>query len=279
MVHIITDSTCDIMKEEQEKMGITVLSLIVNFGEEMYKDGVEMTRQEFYDKLEKAQTLPTTSQINPAEFEEVFQKAIDNGDEVVCILVSSELSGTYQSAVIAANIVDPDKIHLVDSCSATIGLSILLKEAVRLRDAGYSAKEIANTIQSLSKRVRLFAVIDTLKYLKMGGRLSATSAMIGSILGIHPIIEVKDGKVTAIDKSRSTKSGLQKLQECLEREPADFSYGFAYGHSNSEERLEKCMDYLKPYVQTDDIIIRNIGSVVGTHAGPGVVGIAYIIKE
>lgn len=279
MVHIITDSTCDIMKEEQDKMGITVLPLTVNFGDVIYKDGVEITREEFYDKLDKAQTLPTTSQVNPAEFEEIFEKKLNNGDEVVCILVSSELSGTFQSAVIAADGFSSDKIHMVDSCTTTIGLSILLKEAVKLRDAKYSAKEIAKHIQQLTKRVRLFAIIDTLKYLKMGGRLSATSAMIGSILGIHPIVELKDGKVNVIDKSRSMKSGLQKLQEYLEKEPADLTYGFAYGHSNSEERLEKCMDYLKPFVTTDDILIRNIGSVVGTHAGPGVVGIAYIVKE
>jgi DegV family protein with EDD domain len=267
------------MKEEQDKMRITVLPLVVNFGDEMYKDGVELSRQEFYDKLEKSQSLPTTSQINPAEFEEVYEKIINDGDEVLCILLASELSGTYQSAVIAANGIDSDKIHLVDSCTSTIGLSILLKEAVKLRDNGYSGKDIANHIEQLAKRVRLYAVIDTLKYLKMGGRLSATSAMIGSILGIHPIVKVQDGKVSAIGKSRSLKSGLAKLQECMEREPADFAYGFAYGHSNSEERLHKCMDYLKPYVGTDDIIIRNIGSVVGTHAGPGVVGIAYIAKE
>lgn len=279
MVHIITDSTCDIMKEEQDRMGITVLPLVVNFGEEMYKDGVELSREEFYDKLEKAQSLPTTSQVNPAEFEEVFEKIISNGDEVVCILLASELSGTYQSAVIAADGIDSDNIYLVDSCTTTIGLSILLNEAIKLRDKGYSGKDIASNIQRLAGRVRLYAVIDTLKFLKMGGRLSATSAMIGSILGIHPIVELKDAKVNVIGKSRSLKSGLTKLQEYLENDPADFSYGFAYGHSNSEERLLKCMDHLKPLVKTNDIIIRNIGSVVGTHAGPGVVGIAYIAKE
>lgn len=279
MVHIITDSTCDIMKEEQDRMGITVLPLVVNFGEEMYKDGVELSRKEFYDKLEKAQSLPTTSQVNPAEFEEVFENIISNGDEVVCILLASELSGTYQSAVIAADGIDSDNIYLVDSCTTTIGLSILLNEAIKLRDKGYSGKDIASNIQTLAGRVRLYAVIDTLKFLKMGGRLSATSAMIGSILGIHPIVELKDAKVNVIGKSRSLKSGLTKLQEYLENDPADFSYGFAYGHSNSEDRLYKCMEHLKPLVETNDIIIRNIGSVVGTHAGPGVVGIAYIAKE
>lgn len=279
MVHIITDSTCDILKDEQERMNITVIPLVVNFGSEMYKDGIEITNKEFYEKLEKVQSLPTTSQVNPAEFEEAFQKVINNGDEVVAILVSSELSGTYQSAFIAMGMVSTESIHLVDSLSASFGLSLLVKEAVKLRDAGHNGKEIAEIIQGLSKRIKLFAVIDTLKYLKMGGRLSATSAMIGSFLGIHPVAEVQNGKVVVIGKARSIKSGFRKLQECIERDPADFAYGFAFGHANAEDRLEKCIEYLKPIIDTEDILTRNLGSVVGTHTGPGVIGIAYISKE
>ena len=279
MVKIITDSTSDIAKEDQVRMDLTVLPLIVNFGEQSYKDEIEISRGEFYDKLEKAEELPTTSQVNPAEFEEVFQKAIDDGDEVVAILISSELSVTYQSAVIAADMVSSDKIHIVDSTSGSFGLALLVKEAVKLKEAGFSAKDIADRIRDLTKRLRLVAVIDTLKYLKMGGRLSATSAMIGGFLGIHPVLKVQEGKIIPVGKARSTKSGLKKLKEFLDNEPADFKYGFSFGHSNARDRLDNCIDYFKPFLETDDILICNIGSVVGTHTGPGVVGISYITKE
>lgn len=279
MVRIITDSTCDISKEEQIQMGITVVPLVVNFGENSYKDGIEISREEFYSKLEQAEELPTTSQVNPAGFEEEFQKALDEGDEVVAILLASELSGTYQSAVIAADTLESENIHLVDSGTVTMGLALLLKEAVRLRDKGLLGKEIAKEIKTLSKRVRIVALIDTLKYLKMGGRLSAASAMIGSFLGIHPLLKVQHGVVQSVGKVRSLKAGIRKLQEYLEEEGVDFSYGISFGHSNAVERMNSCMEYMKPYLKTEDYILCNIGTVVGTHAGPGAMGIAYITKK
>lgn len=278
MVRIITDSTCDISKEEQTKLGITVIPLTVNFGDTSYRDGIEITREEFYDKLKNVDELPTTSQVNPAEFEEVFQRVIDDKDEVVAIVVSSELSGTYQSAIIAADALESPNIHVVDSTTVTVGLALLVKEAARLRDEGYSGKDIAKELEQLSKRVRVLAVIDTLKYLKMGGRLSATSAMIGEFLGIHPMLKVENGKIIPIGKARSMKSGIKKLEEFLQEEPADFSYGFSFAHSNAHDQLVNCMDYLKPHLKTDDFIVCNIGSVVGTHTGPGVVGISYITR-
>lgn len=279
MVRIITDSTCDISKEEQLQMGITVIPLTVNFGDNSYKDGIEISREEFYSKLGEAENLPTTSQVNPAGFEEEFQKAIDEGDEVVAILIASELSGTYQSAVIAADTVESEHIHLVDSKTVTMGLALLIKEAVRLRDKGLNGSKIAEEIEKLSKRVRIVALIDTLKYLKMGGRLSAASAVIGGFLGIHPLLKVQAGAIHPVGKVRSIKAGIRKLQEFLEEEEADFSYGISFGHSNAPERLDNCMEYMKPYIKTEDFIICNIGTVVGTHAGPGAVGIGYVTKE
>lgn len=278
MVKIITDSTCDITLEEQISMGITVVPLSVNFGEKSYKDGIQISREEFYNKLELAEELPTTSQVNPAEFEDAFREALKDGDEVVAICLSSDLSGTYQSAVLAADMVESERLYLVDTGTVTLGLALLIKEAVKLRDAGHSGKEIADRIQEISKRVQILAVIDTLKYLKMGGRLSATSAMVGSFLGIHPILKVQQGKILPIGKVRSIKAGIRKLKEYLEEEGVDYTYGFAFGHSNATDKLTHCIEYMAPFVETKDFIVCNIGSVVGTHAGPGVVGVAFITK-
>lgn len=279
MIHIITDSTCEFNPEEQKNMNITVIPHQINFGEVSYRDNIDITREEFYEKLVTVQELPTTSQINPAEFEEVFQKVKEKDEEAVVLLITSELSGTFQSAHIATEMVDSEHIYLVDSNTGSFGLALLVKEAVKLREAGFKAKEIATKIQSLSKRIKLVAVIDTLKYLKIGGRISASSAFIGNILGIHPILEVRNGKIIAIDKVRSFKAGMRKLLEYLEKEPADLSYGLSFGHSNAKEKLDKFVDYIKASYPTNDITITNIGSAVGAHTGPGVIGISYITKE
>lgn len=276
MIRIITDSTCDISKEEQMELNIKVIPLTVYFGDTGYQDGIELSKSEFYEKLEKSDVLPKTSQLNPSQFEEAFKEAIDAGDEVVCIVISQELSGTYQSAVIAADEFEGSTIEIVDSTTASIGLALLVKEAVKLRDQGLSAKLIAVKIRLLAIKVRLYGIIDTLKYLKMGGRLSAASAVIGNILGIHPIIEVRNGKVEAVGKVRSLKSGLEKLIEYTELHPIDYRYGFGYGHSNCEDKLEKVKILMKEHIKTDDISQVNMGSVVGTHTGPGVICIAYI---
>lgn len=279
MVQIITDSSCEISKEDQARMNITVLPHIVRFGDRSFKDDIDITRNEFYEMLEKAQELPTTSQINPAEFEEVFQKVTNDGDDVVAILLSSEVSGTFQSATIAAEMVCPEKIYLVDSNTGSFGLPLLINEAVKLRDAGLSPNEIVEKIQGLTKRIKMYAVIDTLKYLKMGGRLSSTSALIGTLLGIRPILEINNAKIVPVDKVRNIKTGLRKMKEYLDKEPADFKYGFSFGHANAKERLDNCIAYFKPFLDTDNIMIGNIGSSVGAHTGPGVIGISYIKKE
>lgn len=279
MVQIITDSTCEFSQKEQIDMNITVIPHRVCFGNVSYKDNIDITREEFYEKLATVQELPTTSQINPSEFEDVFQKVKDKNDQAVVLVITSELSGTYQSASIASDTVNSNNIYLVDTNTGSFGLALLVKEAVKLRDAGMMAKDIALKIHSLSKRIKMFAVIDTLKYLKIGGRISASTAMIGTILGIHPIMEVRNGKILAVDKVRGFKSGMKKLLDYLEREPADLSYGLSLAHSNSMDKLERFMEYLKTTIKTDDIIVTNIGSVVGAHTGPGVIGISYIAKE
>lgn len=278
MVRIVTDSTCDILKDEQEALGIRVIPLTVMFGDKSYKEGIDLSKEEFYEKLADSNILPKTSQVNPQEFEDAFREIIEDGDEVLCILVGAKLSGTYQSATIAAVEFDSSKIVIIDSKISSIGLALLVKEAVKLRDMGKNLKEIQVKINNMVDKVRLYGVIDTLKYLKLGGRLSTTSAIIGSILGIQPIIEVRDGKVSAVGKARSLKSGLNKVIELIDENPIDYKYSLAYGYSNDMDKLDKALEHMKDKVITDNKFISNIGSVVGTHAGPGVVCIAYISK-
>lgn len=278
MIRIITDSTSDIPLGRRAKIGVDVLPLTIHFGQESFKDGVDITGEQFYQKLEQAKELPTTSQINPYEFSEIFQKYIDQGDEIVCITISSHLSGTHQSAVSARDSVCPERIHLIDSLNATFGLGLLVEQAVKLRDSGASADAIEAEIRCLVGKVRLIAAVDTLKYLKMGGRISSASAAVGNLLGIRPIISIIDGKVEAIGKARGKSAAMKEILANYEKDPADLSYGIAFGHSNAPDMLQECMETFASALDINKALTSDIGSTVGTYAGPGATGIAYIAK-
>ena len=202
MVRIITDSTSDLSGKRQKELGVEVLPLTVVFGEEKYKDGTELKSAEFFKKLEKAERLPTTVQLSPLELEDAFARHVKNGDDVVGIFISSYMSGTYQSAAIARENAGPERIFVVDSYTTTFPLGMLVEQAAKMRDKGMGAAEIAENVKKLSGRLRLFAAVDTLKYLKMGGRLSGAAAFVGGLLGITPIISIVDGRVIAIGKTR-----------------------------------------------------------------------------
>lgn len=279
MVRIITDSTCDIPPERVAKLNIEVLPLVVNFGNESYRDGVDISVPEFYERLAKSDVLPFTSQVNPSEFEAAFRRCVEASDEVVYLGISSELSGTYQSAYLAKVLLPDASIHIIDTHTVTFALGLLVEIAVSLRDKGLSAEKIAENIRELSTRTRLVAAVDTLKYLKMGGRLSAASAVVGSLLNISPIVSVVNGKVQAIGKARGRKAAFRFMLRELQNDRRDEDYPVSFGHSHAPERLMECMEFFAPHVDTACAVIGNIGCIVGTHAGPGAVGIAYIIKQ
>jgi DegV family protein with EDD domain len=279
MVRIITDSTSDLGRAHGEELGIDILPLTVHFGQESFRDGVDISIPEFYAKLTSSNTLPSTSQVNPSDFETLFRQYTADGDEVLCLLISSDLSGTCQSALMARDMVGSENIHIVDTRSVTFALGLLVEEAVRLRDSGKTAAEIADVITGLSRRLCLVAAVSTLKYLKMGGRLSATSAVVGGLLNINPIVSVQNGKVEAIGKTRGRKAAFQFMLKYLQQNPADPGYPVAFGHSNDPEALSACMEFFSAYVDTKSCVVGDIGSIVGTHAGPGATGIAYFAAE
>ena len=281
MIQIITDSTCDLSAEAARRLGLKVMPLTVHFGGEAYLDGVDITPAQFYEKLAASgDVLPTTSQINPGAFVDAFEAELARGNEVVGIFLSSELSGTYQSAVMARDMVGSQRIHLVDSRTVTFPLALLLSEAARLRDEGLDGAELARQVTALSGRLRLMAVLDTLKYLKLGGRISSATALLGGALGITPIIGLNDGKVESLGKSRGRKAGLKWILGRLEQAPVDPSLGVAFGHSNCPELMAECEALFAPHTAGAPRTLRcDIGSVIGTHAGPGAAGIAYFVKE
>ena len=277
MVQIITDSTSDLTAQEAAALNVHLIHMRVIFEDGVFVDGVDISKEEFYAKQAEAKVLPKTTQLNPQEYCDAFQPLLDSGDEVVAILVSSRLSGSFQSATIAAGMVEGgERLHLVDSLNATIGEGLLVREAVRLRDAGKSAAEIAAELEALRSRVRFIAFVGTLKYLKMGGRISATTAAVGTMLHISPVVAVVDGEVKAVGKVRGSQKIMAYTLDFAREYPVDTRHCVVFGHSRCQDTMEAYRDKVAEALGIRDYFSEELGAVIGTHAGPGCCGLAYI---
>lgn len=274
-IRIIVDSTADLTPQLRER--VTVVPLTIHFGEEEFVDGVNITSALFYQKLETTKVLPTTSQASPYAFSAAYGQAVADGDEVVAIVVSSRLSGTYQSAVIAAEDY-PGKIHVVDTRNIALGSAILVDYALHLLDEGCSAEEIARKVEQNRSRVRLMAVVDTLEYLQRGGRLSKTAAIAGGILSIKPIITLVDGEIKVLAKGRGNKQANALMNQEIRKAGLDTDMPRMLGYTGTDDTL------LRKYRQESEELWdpataeELVCGVVGTHAGPGAVAVAFFEK-
>jgi DegV family protein with EDD domain len=279
-VRIITDSTSDISAVQATKLGVTIVPLKVIFGEKEYREGVEISIEGFYDKLVKAEKLPTTSQPSPDDFLKGFLEAKEAKDSVVVILISGKLSGTVQSATIAKEMAEYEDIHIVDSQTTITGLRFLVEHAVKLRDEGKGATEIVPILEDLKDRIVLLAMVDTLEYLHKGGRLSKSSAILGSLLKFKPIITVKDGVIGVVGKERGTNKGIAKMLESIEeRGHIDDKYPLYFGYTAEDSKTKQLMESVKERFGFSNGSLYPVGCVVGTHAGPGACVITYISKN
>lgn len=280
-VQFIIDSASDILPGEARELGLIHLHLTVLFGEETYRDAVDLTHEGFYEKLVENDVLPTTSQIPPGDFAAAYEKVVEAGDEAVVITLSGKLSGTYQSAVIAAEGYE-DRIFVVDSENVTIGERILVQLGLVLRNQGLSAREIAARLDEEKKNIRLLALLDTLEYLKKGGRISAATAFAGGLLSIKPVIAVEDGLVAMRGKARGSKQGNNLLRQLVEEcGGIDFQKPFALAYSGlSDKLLQKYIDDSGELWQgmAEFLPISTVGCTIGTHAGPGAVAVAFFAK-
>ena len=277
-VKIIVDSTVDLTPELKERVRVVPLS--VRFGDQEFQDGVTITAEKFYEMLVRSEELPTTSQPTPAAFEDAYREAVDAGHEVVCITIASKLSGTYQSATIAADEF-PGKVFVVDSRTAAIGSGILTEYALKLVDKGMSGQQILNELMEKRKKVRLFAIVDTLEYLKKGGRLSSTVAFVGGLLNLKPIICVdEEGALGVPGKARGMKSAFAQLTELSSQYGGpDYDMPIMLGYTGgSDENLCK---YMAENTQMWDPNTEKtiVGSAIGVHVGPGAVATAFFSKE
>lgn len=272
---IIVDSTLDLMPEV--KSCVSVVPLTVNFDNEEYIDGVTIDHKTFYEKLVESDVLPSTSQATPDKFAKEFEKAKEANEEVLVITLSSKFSGTYQSATIAAE--DFDNIYIVDSGTTAVGGGILVEYALKLLDEGKSAKEIAEKLNEVKEKIVIVALLDTLEYLKKGGRISKTVAFAGTLLNIKPVLSVIDGEIAMLGKARGSKQGNNLLVQEIEKAGGiDFSMPLLLGYSGlSDTLLVKYVEDSKHIWEgnLDEVRYTAIGSVIGTHAGPGAVIVAF----
>lgn len=276
-VRILVDSTFDFTEEQLRELGLDVVRMRVHFGNEEFIDGLNITPREFYERLVESDTLPTTSQATPADFAEHYEKLTANGDQVVAMTISSALSGTYQSAVIAAEDF-PGRVRVVDTLSATMGAQILARYALTLTGSGLDMDAVADRLDEAKKRIHIIALLDTLEYLKRGGRISAAAAAVGSVFSIKPVITIRDGAVAVIGKARGSKNGSNLLSQMIEKYGVDFSMPYTLGYTGiSDAMLIKYRDDSARLwtVHTDNLPVMTIGSVIGTHAGPGAIGVAF----
>ncbi len=275
-VKIITDSTADLPRELIQKYDIEVLPLMVNFGDKSYRDGVDITPGQFYEMLAGSKILPTTSQVNPPAFVSAYQRALDNGDAVISIHLSSKGSGTYQSAVIARDIIGSDRIFVIDSLGYSMGIGLIALAGARLARAGIAPEEIEKELLDLRDRMNYVFGVDTLEYLKKGGRLSPAKATIATVMNIKPILEVRNGELEVLDKVRGKKKALNRIiQIAREKSQNMEDKTVAIVHAACEEDAVQFRDMVVQEFNPGEVIVSEIGCVIGTHAGPGTIAIMF----
>ncbi len=279
-ITIITDSASDL--SQNNKNGITVLPMTISFDNETYEDGVTLTPDNFYMKLIESSTLPKTSQVSPYAFSEAYEKALEHSDQVIVITLSSKLSGTYQSACIAAEDYQ-DKVYVIDSENVTVGEQLLINYAFSLIQQGLDAKAITQQLNTIKKRIHLVALLDTLEYLKKGGRISGSAAFLGNILSIKPVIAIADGEVAFLGKARGSKQGNNLLIEQIKTYGGiDYELPVLLGYTGCSQIL---MDkYIKDSStlwegKIDIPPVVQVGATIGTHIGPGGIAVAFFSKE
>lgn len=282
-VRIITDSAADINPLCVAQWEIQVLPLKTIIEGVEYRDGIDLTSDDFFKKLVEMEGLPTTSAIAPGAYSEAFGEALSAGDEVVCITLSSKLSACHQSALIAAEEFVGAPIHVVDSLNVTLGEQLLVQHAVALRDRGLGAAAIANDLEKAKKRIRLVALVGTLEYLKRGGRVSSAVAVVGGLLNIKPVIAVEDGEVVVLGQARGSKNGRNLLVEQA-RKCGGISYVEPYMVAYSGLSDDLLNKYLRDSashfpIEVDNIPVCHIGSTIGTHVGPGAVAVAFFARS
>lgn len=275
-IKIITDSTADLSKDIYNKYDIEVLPLLINFEEKSYLDGIEINPKMVFEKIEKDGILPTTAQVIPNRFMESYKKYLDEGYKIISIHMSSAMSGTYQSACIAKEMLESNDIVVIDSQNVTAALGILVLKAAKLRNKGYDIIQIENELNNIKKNVKLSVCFESLEYLVRGGRISKTAGIVGGILGIKLVLDIKDGLMSVKDKIRGTKKAVNKIIDDLENSNLDEDVPVILIDADNVEIKEALKKYM--IENNVDFIECSVGSTVSIHSGPHCCGLVFLAK-
>ncbi|MDE7244921.1 MAG: DegV family protein [Oscillospiraceae bacterium] len=276
-IRILTDSSADFDLSAAKRREVRVVPMSIQFGGASFQDGKTITHDVFYKLLQERKENPSTSQPSPADFLRFFEEAKAAGDQVVAILLSGDLSGTLQSAMVAKEMCGYDPIYIVDSRTATAGIQILINYACKLRDSGLPAPEIAGAVERIKDQVRIFAVIDTLEYLRRGGRLTGLQASLGTVAKLKPVITVHGGKVSVVSKALGIGAAVKQMMKLMTEHPVDDAYPSYFLYSDDESKDKLLLPKLKEQNMLPLRLHRcSVGPTIGTHIGPGALGMAYM---
>ena len=279
MIKIVTDTAADITQTQAQAMDVTVVSLGILFGDVPYYQLQDENFELFYRLLESAKNLPVTSQPAPDAFLNEYKEAKENGDDVIVITISGQLSGTIQSANIAKEISGYDKIHIIDSKQAAIGQRLLVEQAVKLRDEGMLAADIANELENMAQRVVLFAALDTLKYLRKGGRIPKSAELLGTVMGIKPLITLVDGAIVMAGKARGGAGALASMVRLVtESGRIDNACSVYFGYTGDDGHCLRFRKLIIAKLKSKNTKIFPVGGTIGTHVGTGAFAIAFLKK-
>ena len=275
MIHLVTDSTSDITPAEAQTLGVTLVPLVVRFGEDQYRDGVDLDADAFYGLLQRNNVHPTTSQPTPEQFVDVYRSLLrDPDDEVVSIHISSKLSGTLASAHVAAKEFAPDRIHLVDSETVSAGLMLLVRAALQDVAAGSDAAAVADMASKRSAKVTSVVLLDTLTSLQRGGRIGRAQALVGSLLSVKPLLTMKAGEVAPMARVRNQRQGVDRIiAELKARLPLR---GVAVFHARVPELIGELRERVRATTGDAEVVLGRVGPVVGAYTGPGGIGVACL---
>ncbi len=270
-VRVITDSTSDMSPETLRRLNVTVVPLMVLMGDESFRDGIDITSRDFYQRLPTLSKLPTTSQPSPGMFMQAFEEATRDGSPVISLHISSKLSGTCENAMVAARNFPPGQVRVIDTGMVSAGIALYVLTAAEMAKAGYSIEQVEAEMLSLKERIKLVAVVDTLEYLHKGGRIGGLKNFFGSLLSVKPILQLKEGEVQPLEQVRTRSKALLRLAEIvkgmgkLDR--------LSIMHADDQDGAGELANLLAPVFPLKDIYISNIGPVIGAHVGPRTLGI------
>lgn len=277
-VHVVTDSGSDLPKKVRDKYNIHVVPLTIQFGEDIYIDGTDLSAEEFYQKLSVSSELPSTCQPSPADFVKCYESISEPEDHIISVHLSSKLSGTYQSAVLASSMIEGRHIHILDSKSASIGIGLVTVAVAEALANGASVEDAVKEGERVIEESEVYFVVDTLEYLKRNGRIGAASALVGSLLNIKPVLTLEDGIVTPYDKVRGKSKAVKRITDLLleyTKAHSDRKFRLGLTHAECLDEAKIIKDDIQSQVDIEDIMIEYIGPTIGVHVGPGTVALMW----